>query len=252
MKPDIFNLYHDEEFWNYDPEYELDFNSNPPRKYRESRGVRFYENGSVEIQFNNYYQPLHRTVIEQAFGIIWKLKSRLFNYKFTRPDGSGVLKKEIATNILLVDEEHKMLKAWNWRDPKITYLGSHARPAGGSPIIIRVLNKPKLQHITWQTDNFFKFARTYAEMNNICSKSDIWSMPGRETSLYQLIDDFLVDNKTREMPVPNMRNESNRKTIAAAGLAVKAGEHKDTLISLATDEERVPYLYFTRKEKNHG
>lgn len=219
-------------------EYEVDFDTAEHRKCKKDQHVTFYENGTLVIRgapYGGWYDPDIRDRLKKEYGIRFELKKDITGLEFFSPDDRPVAKSHIGANILLVDDNHRMvLSNDRWGD-EIRYYGPHARPLGGRPIKVSSPNPAARKEYEAALADVFALARTYYAL---ASANGPRLIGGWEAKQYIL-------GKTARMLTP----QQDEQLLYEVGWYVtkRAAVLQDWLVEATKRHYKVPYLYFKEK-----
>ena len=150
--PDFDTAEHCANRYYREGEWDTDFDTIPPRRYKEvMQGVRIYEGGLFQIRSHLYRNDSFRSRIAAEFGIDVGLVRARTGYQYFMPDRTPVTKDAIivglagSTGYFLYDHRHGMavrMVSWNADEMEaVSYYGPNARPVGGRDITLRIVDK---------------------------------------------------------------------------------------------------------------
>lgn len=240
MKPDVA-IFDEQEnrsgYYRDNGEWQLDFSTIPPRRYKEHLGyLRVYDSGLVEIRRKPHCETdaiRTRNSLEQEFGIRWCLKSETTGIQFFTPNREPLLKDHIKETCLLLDDNHGMALSLGWSRGNlghISYYSPGARPAGGIPIGVKVIDYAAVRKLRSKIAPMVMLATSYRAMSN--SRISDGSTARDWLRKMHAGDPLVLD------PPPSV------DLLANIACHIDMGTWNSMLRTIYTNKQDVPFLYF--------
>lgn len=149
---------------SFGAEWGLDFDSTPPRAYKQYDFVTLYNGGPLEIAGNPYRNPTQLNVLRRSFGLDFRLWSDLGDLQLFSPDWEPIRKGGTDLDCVLLDHNHKLVIAPHW-DATVIYYSPHSWPSGGRKFKYFVPNRERAKKLKLVLSDVLKLAHTYYTMD---------------------------------------------------------------------------------------
>lgn len=222
-------------------EWCLDFDQNPPRRYREKHGVVVYDTGMAYIRSYVYNDPALRGELWDGYGLDFRLVSEIRGIEFTTIDGEAVPKAHIKDDVLMLDWTSMRVfapRGLHWGEP----YGIHIACPGAIPTsLARVtIDKPDRKRIKELLKINAEAINVLVTTHNLhTSRTNTYSLRRQrvENAMTALTNGSIVDLSALDA-----------EDMAIIGAALVPSAIKDTFnkrVRITTQHE---YLKFTYKE----
>lgn len=142
-------------------DYKVDFSTTEPRKFKEDTGVRFYENGMVDIDPYVYRRPNVRRELRSRYGLEYLNPFEERGYTYFDPEWKPVKKDWIERDFYLYDPRHHMVVC-----SSAFFYGGYARLVGQKPVMVLEYNKKAREEFVEKHRDLFNFALVYGAMKD--------------------------------------------------------------------------------------
>lgn len=216
--------------------HSLDFDSLPPRAYKQHDFVRLYNGGPLEIAGNPYRDPHQLQELARAFDLDFRLWSDLSGIQLFAPDWRPVRKGGTDLDCVLLDHNHNLVIAPSWGKGKVIYYSPWSWPSGGHAFTAFLPNRDRAKRLKLVLRDTLALALTYYTMRD-CQVPEDGTNQART-----YIEDALASRRSFEATP-----EHDGSALAQLGMYV-ANKEIDTRIARWTEDEiKTQWLRFKVK-----